>query len=218
MGSVMPPLPVISGVQRVAFNWRVGTSGPTATNVMHFKGASTDTLALKNLLNTTITTNMWFGVAIGTGVYEVEITPLDGTSATVVYPVSGGGWNGSLTATQHSPATATVVSFKTATRGRRARGRIYIPFQDEQVMNGGITTSSVTAAQTAWDTFRTAMATGTYPLVVASYGHSLHKTKTSGGGFTMTPVTWTPDSYPVTSIQVETTFGTQRRRQSRLRV
>jgi hypothetical protein len=185
---------------------------------MHFKGASTDTLALKNALQANVTAAMWFGVGSGHGIYELQITPLDGTSATITYPVTGANWSGTIGTGDFSPATAAVVSLKTATRGRRARGRIYIPFQQEGNMNSGSATTATTAAQSAWDTFRAAMSTSLYPMVVATYGHSLHKHKdTSTGIITMTPVTWPPDSYPVTSTTVEGVFGTQRRRQSRMR-
>lgn len=184
---------------------------------MHFKGASTDTLALKNALDANASANMWIGTSTSTTIYELSITPLDGTSATIVYPVTGAKWAGTMAHSDYSPASAAVISLKTATRGRRARGRLFIPFQQEAAITNGTIPGALTTFQTAWDTFRTAMTTALYPLVIASYGHSLHKTKTSGGGFTMTPVTWTPDSYVVTSATIESTLGTMRRRQSRLR-
>jgi hypothetical protein len=216
--SVMATLPTITGVHRVAFNWRVSTSGPFATNVMHFLAGSMTPSALRTAIDANVTTGMWVGIALGTAVYQLQITPLDGVSATEVFTVSGSKWAGSNTAGEYSPASSFVVSFKTGTRGRRARGRIYLPFPLESQIASGVSSGAVSGAQTAWDNFRAAMNTATAPQVIATYGHSLHKTKTSGGGYTMTPVTWTATSYLVTSTTVESVLGTQRRRQSRLRV
>lgn len=214
----MPPLPVISGVHRVAFNWRVSATGPFATNVMHFKGASTDTLALKNALDANVTTAMWAGCGTTTNVYQLQITPLDGSSATVIYAVSGAKWAGSVVGTAIEPAPSVIVALKTATRGRRSRGRVFIPFPDETSVNNGSFSGTIATNQSAWDTFRTAMNTSLYPMVVASYGHGYHKTGGKGQPIVYTPVTWAPDSYPVTSCTVESVLGTQRKRQSRLRV
>jgi len=213
----MATLPVINGVFRCAFSWRVGTSGPTAQNVMHFFGTSGDPVSLKNALNTNVTTGMWVGTATNCSIYQLSITPLDGTSATQVFSVAGTNWAGTGTPGDYSPATATVIRLTTANRGRQNRGRLYIPFQTEQYMASGINSTSVAANQTAWDNFRSAMKTAAFPMHIASYGHSLHRTKTSGGGYTLTPVTWTPHSNEVISSTVEVTYGTQRRRQSRLR-
>lgn len=214
----MPPLPTISGVHRVAFNWRAGASGPYATNVMHFKGASTDTLALKNALDANVTTAMWAGCGVATNVYQLQITPLDGSSSTMIYTVTGTKWAGPAGSTGLIPAACVIVSLKTATRGRRSRGRVYLPFTDEGNVSAGSLDSAPTAAQAAWDTFRTAMTTSLYPMVVASYGHGYHKTGGKGQPIVYTPYTWTADSYVVTSSTVERVLGTQRKRQSRLRV
>lgn len=184
---------------------------------MHFSAASTDTLALKNAIDANVTTAMWQGCSLGTGVYQLSITPLDGSSATQIYSVSGTKWAGGGTAADYIPAAAAVVSLRTAKRGRRYRGRVYIPYPSETLCANGSFTATPSSAQTAWDAFRSAMATALFPMVVATYGHSLHRTKNPGGGYTLTPVTWTPDSTPVTATTVEQALGTQRRRQSRLR-
>lgn len=214
----MPPLPTIDGIHRVAFSWRASLSGPFAANVMHFHGASSDPDGCKAAIDANVTSGMWPGVPTTCSVYQLAITPLDGSSATRLYPVTGAKWAGTATASGISPASAVVVSLKTAKRGRRYRGRVYLPFIDESAIAGGSLSVTPTAAQTAWDTFRSAMATSLWPLHIASYGRSFHKSGGKGAPITLTPVSWSAFSEPVTSCGVEQVLGTQRRRQSRLRV
>lgn len=213
----MVALPNITGIHRVALTWRVGGTGPTAVNVMHFYNPAVDAVGLFNALNTNVTTAMWLGVMLNTSVTQVSITPLDGSSATQLFFPTGTKWAGTNASGDYSPATAPIISFKTAKRGRRYRGRLYFPFPAESVMGSGTNSIGVGTAQAAWDTFRAAMKTATFPLHIASYGHSLKRTKNPGGGYTLSPVNWTPGSEEVTSGTCETIFGTMRRRQTRLR-
>jgi hypothetical protein len=214
----MPPLPTINGIHRVAFSWRASASGPYAANVMHFYNASMDPDGLKTALDANVTTAMWAGCNNNVTCYQLTITPLDGTSATRLYTVSGSKWTGTGTASGIEPAASVVVSLKTANRGRRYRGRVYLPFPDEALVGDGSLTAATTTAQAAWDAFRTAMATASFPLHIASYGRSYHKTGGKGQPIVLTPVSWTAFSTAVTSITVEKVLGTQRRRQTRLRV
>lgn len=213
----MAPLPIIDGAHRVAFSWRIGSSGPTAANVMHFHGASVDPDGLHTALVANITAGMWLTTFSGASIYQMTITPLDGAAATKVYAASGGNMTGQASGPDYIPAVASVISLRTNLRGRRNRGRIFLPFVSEAVASNGAYTLPVTAWQTTWNTFMAAMNTSLWPLHVASYGHSLHRTKTPGGGYTLTPVSWPPTSNAVTQLVVESTFGTMRRRQSRLR-
>lgn len=213
----MAPLPTIAGSMRVAISWRIGSSGPTAQNVMHFSAASTDTLALNTAIQANVTGNMWLSVTGTASAYQLAITPLDGSSATQLYSVSGTKWQGGSAGGEPILAAAQVISLRTAFRGRRHRGRIYLPFPGETNYTSGVYTGTLSTIQSAWDAFRAAMTTSLFPLQVASYGHSLHRTKNPAGGYTLTPVTWPPEANPVVSITAEGTYGTQRRRQSRIR-
>jgi len=184
---------------------------------MHFFSASLDPDGLMSLLNTNVTTALWVGTVSSASVFSVAITPLDGAAATKVYAPTGAGWQGAVSSGEFVPAAAGIVSFRTDKRGRQYRGRLFVPFVAETVITNGSYTSPMTGGQAAWNSFRTAMKTAAFPLHIASYGHSLHKTKQAGGGFTMTPVTWAPHSTEVTATTVENTLGTMRPRQSRLR-
>jgi hypothetical protein len=184
---------------------------------MHFRTASIDLPALKTAIDTNVTTGMWAGTSQLASVYQLALTPLDGTTATQLFAVTGAKWAGWGGTGDYLPAGAVVVSLRTAKRGRRARGRVFLPFVAELSQVNGALASAPTSNQTAWDAFRTGMATASMPLTVASYGHGLHKTKGTGGGYTMTPVTWPAEQNNVTSSIVETALGTMRPRQSRVR-
>lgn len=213
----MAPLPTINGIMRVAFSWRYLASSTTAVNVMHFLAASTDTAALNTAINANVTATMWACISGQVSCYQLAITPLDGQSATITYAQTGTKWTGGAVAGDLLPSTATIVSLKTALRGRRNRGRLYLPYPTEGVATGGTYGGTLSSLQSAWDTFRGAMKTSSFPMHVASYGHSLHRHKNTDGSYTLTPVTWTATSNEVVATTVEGTFGTQRRRQSRLR-
>jgi hypothetical protein len=192
----MATLPVIPNVFRVALNW-VHTNGQIAVNVMHVRTTLLTTVGIEALLNTAWSATQITLVSNAAKVDHISITPLDGASATAVFVETNARWTGGSTDLP-IPAAAQVVSLRTALRGRSHRGRLYLPFMVEgNFANGSVSTGSNAAIQTAWDSFVTGMATGTAPLVVASY---LHATAEN-----------------VTKAACEFVVGTQRRRQSRLR-
>ena len=191
------PLPVISNVYRVAMIWQ-DTGGLRAQTVMHFRRSSSTAQAVATAFDANVTANMWISLKSSTKVTELHVTPLDGSSATLIMPVTGAKWAGVGTSGDIIPAAAVVVSFRTALRGKSNRGRIYLPFVAEAALSSGtLVSTDVTAGQTAWTNFIAAMNTATTPPVVASYKNS----------------TWVD---VVTAIY-ESVAGTQRRRQSRLR-
>lgn len=191
----MPPLPTISNVYRVALNWQ-GAGGQTAINVIHVRRAATTASAVATAVDTNVQANMWAQVANSAGVIRLDVTPLDGTSASFPLTVSGAKWTGTAGAFDHVPQVAEVVTLKTALRGRRVRGRFYTPFIAESaVSNGGIV--GFATAQGAWTTFISNMSAAGFPLVVASYVAQ--------------------SAQDVTAAIVQSVAGTQRRRQSRLR-
>lgn len=207
------PLPVISGVFRCALNW-AHSSGQLATNVIHvFKVGATPTQVCV-AIDAAVTTEMWFNVSSLAHVTEIVCTPLDGTTATLHYPVTGSKWVGNASSADMEPGPAAVISLRTAQRGRRYRGRLYLPFQGELASANGVISTATTVSQGAWTTFLAAMKSGTYPVHVASYGYSL---LINTRAHTITESIWTPFSTEVATALVESTFGTQRRRQQRLR-
>jgi hypothetical protein len=192
----MPPLPIIADVFKVGFHWS-HSNGQTAYNVMHFHTSILTASGLEALLNTSWSGSMILECSLAAKIDRLDITKLDGSSATVAFTETNARWSGGST-DAIIPAAAQVVSFRTGLRGRSNRGRIYLPFMVESnFAAGSVSGASNATIQNAWNSFVTGMAAGTAPLCVASYLHA--------------------NSHDVTSAIVEFTCGTQRRRQSRLR-
>lgn len=197
----MAALPVIAKTYRCAFNWRNPSAGGTATNVMHFRtaGSAVSEAAVFACLNSHVTAAMWGAVAGTLFVNDVEITPLDATSASGDFPTGGGAkWTGAGTG-DPIPASSSLIKLTTLARGRSFRGRVYLPATGEgDQANGAI--SGAAGITTAWQAFQTAInADGTTPmsLVIASYKLAI--------------------ANDVVSLTCEAGAATQRRRQTRLR-
>lgn len=194
----MASLPVIANVFRAAFNWIDG-SGQNAVNVMHFKADSASVPNdLFTVLDAHLTNGCWNLTSSICVVDTVDITPLDGSSASQLFSTDRDThWQGGVGG-QYIPAAAGVVKITTAKRGRSYRGRIFLPFVAEAAQQNGTTTGTLAADCTgAWSTFETNMLASDWATGVASYKLG----------------TWEKS----TAITCESVLGTQRRRQSRLR-
>lgn len=192
----MPPLPIISNVFRVALNWH-NANGQNAVNVMHFGSSSLNSTTLGNLIDTNATAHMWDATTGDFAVNKLQITPLDGSTATTERATTGAKWAGAGGALDFIPAAAQVISFRSTLRGRSFRGRIYLPGVCESLQSAGTLNFSLATQQSAWNTFMAAIVAGGAQLVVASYLHA-----TAQAVATATP---------------EAPLATQRRRQGRLR-
>lgn len=193
----MAGLPVISNVYRTALNWSHPVLG-SAVNVLHFRGAPGSAAGLFTALDANVTNDMWLTTPLAAQIDMVAITPLDGSTATLENTTDGATkWNGSIGG-QGMPQVATILKLRTAKRGKSYRGRIFLPWLLESLFSEGVIAPTEAAAcQAAWVTFRAAMASSGYTLVVASY-------KLSTAELVLTST-------------VEGDAATQRRRMSRLR-
>lgn len=198
----MPALPIIADTFRCTLNWTNG-AGQIAENVIHIR---TNTPGhpqsdIFELLQDTITTNMWASTGIGAVIQSVDILPLDGVTATQNFVTGGGAQWGGGGVGQIMPAVATIVKLTTPHRGRSYRGRVYVPFTSEAAAAAGVLDPGTQALQfTDWTLFPQNLgldATTPSELVVASYKLAL--------------------ATDVSAVSVESFFGTQRRRQGRLR-
>ena len=188
------PLPVIANTFRVALLWKTG-GGLVAVNVIHVRSTTLDPTGIFLALSGTVTQDTWSYVASAAHVDEVHITPLDGVSATQVFLTAGGvQWQGSAGG-DFIPASCSIVSLRTGTRGRSFRGRVYLPFLVEgQQQNGVLSAGGLANWQEAWDDMIGDLGA---TLVVASYKLRV--------------------ATAVTSALCEGLAATQRRRQSQLR-
>jgi hypothetical protein len=122
---------------------------------------------------------------------------LDGTSAGLdgSFGDTGGEQSGDII-----PAACAIVKVRTAQRGPRGRGRVYLGPIGESAQANGILTSAIAGRMTtAWNTWASAILAdaATLEFGIASYKHA--------------------DFHPFDTIAVEGPLGTQRRRQTQLR-
>jgi hypothetical protein len=160
-----------------------------------------------NKISTSIVSNMWGGCVNSAFLVDVAVTPLDGVSGTVFFPLGNVAPFKGLASGDWVPQASILVKLGTGLRGRDNRGRVYLPFIGENVLASGfISTSDASIIQGGWNTFKSNLSSGTGALCnigVASYdrahgGASAHFTQAD-------------------DITCETPVATQRRRQSRLR-
>lgn len=187
-------LPVIADIFRCVFRWTQGAGGANPINVMHIAGVTSTASDVYDSIDVSVTRDMWQWVPGSEAVFAIDITPLDGSSATQTFPTgSGTKWQGEAGG-DSIPQGAGLIKWTTAKRGRSYRGRTYLPMVAESQQAGG-TMQNVSTVQTAWEAFRVSMATETNPVVVASYKLSTAEI--------------------VTAVLAETSLATQRRRLKR---
>jgi len=190
-------LPVIADTYRITLNWST-QAGVAPRNVFHVRSSGNTAAAIGALMESEFESTMFAGMASQFALLSLDVLPLDGSSATLVH-----GMTRSITGDSSGdfvPSTAAVCSFRTAQRGPRGRGRMYIGPCTEGVQTDGILSGTVASSgAAAWAEFMTdlAAASPAAALVVASYKHA--------------------DAHDVTSLIYELILGTQRRRQSQLR-
>jgi len=193
----MPPLPTITDVFRCTFNWTL-FDGVAPKNVIHVRAPSATEEQVAIEVLAALQTHQFEGMPEDFVLDTLDVLPLDGATATFSAP--GDGYNSGGGSGDFSPASAAVVSLRTAQRGARGRGRVYVgPLQESVMTDGHFNSGNVTELGTAWVDFRQALIDSaiTAHLCVASYVHA--------------------DSHDVASIAVDSILGTQRRRQDQLR-
>lgn len=192
----MSPLPVINDVFRCSIHW-VHSSGQRAVNVFHVQSSTLTAQAVANLIDASVTANMWQPVSSSASVQELHVLPLDGSSSTLEKVTTGTKWAGSTTGDM-TPQAACLLSLKTGLRGPANRGRMYLPFiAESSAGNGTLVVASQTTLNAAWLAFIAALGAGGAELVVASYKNA--------------------NAHQLDSIAAEIPLATQRRRQDRLR-
>lgn len=199
----MPPPVVIPDCFRVTLNWNRFV-GVAPKNVFHVTSASSDAgdvgAAVLSVLQTgSQLPEMWGPMSSSQHLDNIEVLALDGSTATVITPITGaavtGGSSGDV-----MPAVAALVSFRTFQRGPQGRGRMYVGPITEPNNSGGILDPTVvTSMQTAWNLFPGLLAAAVPDMVfvVATYAHA--------------------DVNEIESIVVEADLATQRRRQDQVR-
>ena len=167
----MTPLPVIADIARVELHWSNG-AGTTSENVFHVEAPGLTEAQISATLDSEWDDSMQTFISSAMSFKEHYITLLDGTSPQQVINCStrtgGDGGDGVLEAAQ-------VISFRTATRGPRGRGRLYLgPVSEAHMNSGHFSSAPIAGCLAAWIAFANAIevATDSCRLVVASYTHA----------------------------------------------
>jgi hypothetical protein len=165
------PLPVIDEVFRVALRWSSTELATNAVNVIHIRSSTLAPAAIYAVLDAHVTANMWGHTKNTSQIASVDITPLDGVSVTSSFVTGAPAkWCGAETAGDINPAGCTLIKLKTSERGRSHRGRIYLPWNDENVFGlGKLGSTERGIMQAAWNTFVSAIEGADVVLQVASY-------------------------------------------------
>lgn len=191
----MAPLPTIANCFRVALSGGL-FAGIRAVNVFHVLTSEDDVSAISAAILASAEQDGMLGGRPESGKpVLMQITPLDGSSATFDVAVPSDSFPTNTGDGQVVPEAAVVVSFKTAQRGPANRGRLYNgPLVESVIANGEVDSVICSGIATAWTDFATALGASSpaIGLAVASYVHA--------------------DANTVTAITCGTQQATQRRR------
>lgn len=207
------PLPTIANTHRVAIRG-TAPSGAPWVNVMHFRwvGAGAAGPTQYDLLHAQLE-KLYGGPAYAGGVallaYAKATCTMDGVTYTALDGISASySKTSALAGTDPTDALSSqlsvVVSFLTALRGRRYRGRVYLPPYNEiaQDATGRLGTTAPPLIQAQFVGFLAALLAASWDHVVATYGKSPGKPD------------WAPAATSITSYRVDRDFDVQRRRKT----
>jgi hypothetical protein len=200
------PLPVIPGAARVTLAGATA-GGARWSNSWHIQtigGADPGAAELNTAVgafSNFYTSVMAGACSVGTTCDAADVTPLDGTSGAIHTGLN-------ILGAAASPSLPAEVSFvltlRTAQRGRRARGRIFLPAfaTNTTGADGHLTPENVAAILADATALLASLTTATFILGVASYGrsvkldHTVHPARREVS-------TWTPFITPVTTISLD---------------
>jgi hypothetical protein len=176
------PLPVIAGTMRCSVSWGAASivqNPDRAVNVFHVEATSGNEQAVADALSASLDAMIHVMVCLPTtyAIQEITCIALNGSSAGVpCIPAAPAVGTGSG---EYISQGCLVMSWHTAGRGAAARGRNYFgPITESAQSSGlGIWDSADVAADGAG--FISDMSSAGFPLVVASYVHSVKRTVTS---------------------------------------
>jgi hypothetical protein len=165
-------------------------------NVIHFHSPTGNEEDLGDKFDARRSLAMFKYLSNGYRMFSLDILALDGVSAGLTHVIDGdlqGGATG-----DPLPQVCAGLTFQTATRGPRGRGRIYMGPTSEAAFSDGFASNLTDLAtwEGAWTTFNTGMTADGYALCVASYLHE--------------------DQNEVSNIRANRYSTTQRRRMERL--
>jgi hypothetical protein len=211
------PLPVIAATYRVSIGGAIAGGGRWS-NTWHTYETLTGTPTLLQVADMEAQIRSFYVggimpfVASATTLDGSDVTPLDGTSGAIhyAYSVAGSGSGDAL-----PPEVAEVLTLRTGARGRRARGRIFLPALTEAAVGalGHLTSTMVTDILADAASMMTALAAINWQIGVASYGLSRRVNYTTTPK-TYVDTTWTPFVTGVNSITMDDQLDVMRSRKN----
>jgi len=200
------PLPVLPGVVRCSLGGHVDGGGRW-NNTWHARRIDLGDPTLVSVTALHVEFVAFYTAAVlgqmpfGSTWDSANYTPLDGTSGAITLPVNLAGLLGG---TAYPPEVAEVLTLRTADRGRRARGRIFLPSFSEPSWDAhGLladgTIANVLAGSAA---FMAAAVVSGWQIGVASYGVS-RKVDHTVRPARVVETTWSPFFTPLTLITMD---------------
>ena len=215
-------LPTIPGVVRCAVRGKV-SSGAYWVNVHHMRyaGGASSPGSVEIAAMDTLLTRLYTGTAFGAGaawftmcpavttLEQIDYVILDGTSLGATISHTGAGSAGATV----PPECAAVLTLLTGKRGRRNRGRVYLPaFQLSQLdTNGALPVTPRNSIQAQYTGMITQLQAIQWAPVVASYGKGQHTDPITK---VVTPTSWAPYATDVTSVRCDALVDVQRSRKT----
>src|SRR3954451_1490119 len=211
------PLPTIAGVVRCSVRGTnvAGQQWVNVVHVQHGNPGTTPSQADISALDLKFV-RLWSGAAYSTGtawlascssdtkIADITYYPLDGTSSPTVQSHIA---SGTLPiSTNQATEVAHVLTLRTGQRGRRNRGRIYLPAASTSAMSGTqgtLNATNLSNTLTQVNGLQADLATIQWFIVVASYGK---------GQLHGAPQTWAPYATVVNQFTMDAVPDVQRRR------
>src|SRR6476469_2268917 len=190
------PLPTIPGVVRCVIAGSVGGGGRWS-NTWHFRRIDLGSASALEIAALHVELSAFYvffltGYACSNTLADTaDYTPLDGTSGAVSLPLATAG--AGVAAGTLPPEVAEVLTIRTADRGRRARGRVFLPaISTGNIADGQLPAVVTNAIVAASATLMAAAVVSGWELGVASYGKSVKTDFTTPRPHTRVVTTWTP--------------------------
>lgn len=209
------PLPIIAGTVRVSYGGVV-SGGARWSNTWHLRHTDlsdpTDAQidAAEAELRSFYVGSVMPQCAVDTTFDSTDATPLNGTSGAIHH---GFVVHGSALTTSLPAEVAEVLTLRTGGRGRRARGRIFLPAFAISGTDGSGHLGAATVTDVLADTvtMMAALVAVGWHLVVASYGRSV-KVNHIPHPKVYDVTTWEPFATDVTAITMDNRFDVIRSR------
>lgn len=189
------PVPVLPNVWQARLVWSSASAPRRAVNDLYFLDEFSAYAAdgVNGALAANFSVDMWKNVTSAASISNIQITKLDGVTASTDFLTGSGAQYTGDGDTDLILQGSQVVTLRTGLIGRSHRGRIYLPWiGGGNQISGVINAGDTVIAQAGWTAFHGGMTTAGLPPVVVSRVLNA--------------------SFPVTSITVQPFLKTQRRR------